>query len=355
MDFLKYTVEDLLADETFLNYLNKSNPEDVYKWESILVDYPLLKERVSEAAFLHSMLVAQGKPDKERDLQKLMQVIEHKEMVESEIHEDTTLSDYKFFKRRLVLMVAVLTAILVAILWWDGNNMPREVAAYSSSYDSYMLMAETKLGERKEINLPDGSTVVLNGSSVLSIHRDFNKQQRIVKIIGEGFFEVAKNKAKPFMVVAGNTVTTALGTSFKVNSSKKDEISVMLATGKVSVKEIKESKINQEEILEPGEQVKVYSYRNLNKSQFDINEITNWKTRNIKFSSANLNEIKDKLLEVYGISIVALNEPRKSLAFTGEMHDMDVNEVLDIIGTINRFTYETKNDKVYITFKNKTN
>src|SRR5258708_24248903 len=77
----------------------------------------------------------------------------------------------------------------------------------------------TAIGERKPVTLTDGSKVLLNTDSRIQI--DYSAEQRIVRLLqGEAFFEVAHNRARPFLVYAGANVVRAVGTAFSVHVQK---------------------------------------------------------------------------------------------------------------------------------------
>ncbi|MDB5021519.1 MAG: anti-sigma factor [Pedobacter sp.] len=85
--------------------------------------------------------------------------------------------------------------------------------------------------------LEDGSMIVLAGHSDLSFPVHFSHSSRPLKLSGKALFKVAKDKTKPFVVFAGNTSTTALGTEFIVDSRNGVEMTdIRLLEGKVLVK-----------------------------------------------------------------------------------------------------------------------
>ena len=99
--------------------------------------------------------------------------------------------------------------------------------------------------------LPDGSRVKLSCRSKISYNSPFIDNRRDIYLEGEGIFTVAKDKARPFAVHAGNIVTTALGTVFRVSDKSKPVTTVQLYSGKVVVGGRSFSDV----YLQPGEQV----------------------------------------------------------------------------------------------------
>ena len=114
-------------------------------------------------------------------------------------------------------------------------------------------MISTPAGGQYRIVLPDGSKVWLNAKSSLQFPTFFVGNERRVTISGECYFEIAKNKSKPFIVeVAGKQEVFVTGTHFNINSYRDEsEIKTTLLEGSVNVRSL----INQQNLtLKPGEQ-----------------------------------------------------------------------------------------------------
>jgi transmembrane sensor len=91
----------------------------------------------------------------------------------------------------------------------------------------------TAIGEQRTVPLDDGSRIALNSNSKIKI--EFNAERRAVRLLrGEAFFEVAHNRERPFVVIAGDNQVTAVGTAFEVRY-EPDHIDVTLVEGKVNV------------------------------------------------------------------------------------------------------------------------
>jgi transmembrane sensor len=91
----------------------------------------------------------------------------------------------------------------------------------------------TAIGEQRTVPLEDGSRIALNSNSKVKI--EFTAQRRTVRLLrGEAFFEVAHNRERPFVVIAGDNQVTAVGTAFEVRY-EPDHIDVILVEGKVNV------------------------------------------------------------------------------------------------------------------------
>lgn len=106
-------------------------------------------------------------------------------------------------------------------------------------------------GKQERLTLPDGTKVILNAGTAFSCPQSFRGEKRTVQLDGEAFFDVARNRSKPFVVQTGDADIEVLGTSFNVKAYGEDEfIAVTVESGKV--------KVNMEDAmmqLLPGEQL----------------------------------------------------------------------------------------------------
>jgi transmembrane sensor len=92
----------------------------------------------------------------------------------------------------------------------------------------------TRIGETKEIVLSDGSLVTLNTDSRILVH--YSKARRQIQLLqGEALFDVAKNKKRPFIVMAGDTQVRAVGTSFTVKLLPQQPVQVLVREGVVEI------------------------------------------------------------------------------------------------------------------------
>ncbi|ARP98486.1 FecR family protein [Pseudorhodoplanes sinuspersici] len=103
-----------------------------------------------------------------------------------------------------------------AALFQSGMIGPRLFADYT-----------TGIGERRSVPLPDGSTVLLNASSALSVN--FSEQERRLKLLeGQATFTVAHDAARPFSVSAASGETRAIGTVFDVDVRRAEVVVTVL-------------------------------------------------------------------------------------------------------------------------------
>jgi transmembrane sensor len=127
----------------------------------------------------------------------------------------------------------------------------------------------TRPGSKSMVKLPDGSTVWLNAGSKITYNKEFGKEIREVSLTGEGFFDVTKNKEKPFIIHTSSINIKVLGTAFNVKAypeDKQTETSLIHGSIEVTIKNRPNDKI----ILSPNEKLIVENNRGLQKEKTKI-------------------------------------------------------------------------------------
>ena len=161
----------------------------------------------------------------------------------------------------------------------------------------------TRSGERKRIDLGDGSVVWLNAASQLQYPDRFDPDIREVTLEGEAFFEVAKDADRPFVIRSGELKTTVLGTSFNIRAYKEDKtLSVAVVTGKVRVTA---PDLRSEVHLVPDQQaVFDKKERRLNKNdQVSASGLASWKEGLFQFRNTTFSEVTAILQRSYNVRI----------------------------------------------------
>ena len=197
------------------------------------------------------------------------------------------------------------------------------------------------------IQLPDGSKVTLNRHSQLSYPETFNKE-RIVKLNGEAYFEVAKNKDLPFVVKANGIDVKAIGTAFNVSAYMEDsQLTTTLFNGKVAVQP---TLTKQEVLLEPN-QVAVYD-KSRNKIEvvpYDKKLFAQWRGGFLSFKMMYLQDITKLLERNYNVVFRYENQGIKKLRFSGSFrNNEDLSEILNVIKTNTGIRYQILKDTIVI-------
>jgi transmembrane sensor len=146
--------------------------------------------------------------------------------------------------RRALIAGAAAASIAAVTLLFDRTTepAPQIAAPVAQSMELYEFVAETAVGERRTVALPDGSSVELNTSSQVTVR--YSAGARDVQLTrGEAHFTVASDPARPFSVYAAGRVVTAVGTAFSVQL-RHDAVEVTVAEGKVRLSELRTTKVS---------------------------------------------------------------------------------------------------------------
>jgi ferric-dicitrate binding protein FerR (iron transport regulator) len=137
-------------------------------------------------------------------------------------------------KRRSLRYVRKYAAAVVALVIVAGALY--FFSADRTEADPPWTTIRVKHGQQEQILLPDGTKATLNVGTTFSYPPSFRGEKRAVRLDGEAFFDVARNRAQRFVVQAGDADIEALGTSFNVKAYDEDDfIAVTVESGKVKV------------------------------------------------------------------------------------------------------------------------
>lgn len=203
----------------------------------------------------------------------------------------------------------------------------------------------TPRGGEYQVVLPDGTHVWLNSASSLSYPIEFAANDRRVKLTGEAYFEVAKNKDKPFYVTSNNVQVKVLGTHFNISAYKDDdEVKATLLEGSVQI-----SKNNSLSLLKPGQQAVVNNDADMIKvSEANIKEVMAWKNGYFIFNDDNITTIMKKVSRWYDVDV----EQKGTFAnqnFGGTFYrTKSINELLKNLGKIGKVHFKIEGRRITV-------
>jgi transmembrane sensor len=203
----------------------------------------------------------------------------------------------------------------------------------------------TPTGGQYNIVLADGTKVYLNAVSSIKYPTQFNGDQRIVELDGEAYFEVAKNKNKPFIVKSGDQDIEVLGTHFNVHAYDNESVvKTTLLEGSVAVNYKK-----QKAILKPGQQSNVSDkFNKITIKQVDTEAAIAWKNGRFKFDNADLKTVMRQLERWYGINVEYRGDVPDVRFNGGTFMNKNLSEVLKVLELSNiKFKVEGKTIIVY--------
>jgi ferric-dicitrate binding protein FerR (iron transport regulator) len=201
-------------------------------------------------------------------------------------------------------------------------------------------------------SLPDGSGIWLNRGSTLRYSDQFGQSTREVWLEGEGFFEIAKDQSKPFLVHTRQTVTRVTGTSFNVRSYPDEEkVSVTVLSGQVIF--APDTDAPPEKVyLNPGNEGVFDGATNAvqKNTRSDPNRIA-WKTQKLVFTDQPLAEILPVLESYFGKNIGVDSPALLQCRFRGTFTEATLDEVLRVMTFSMNITVQKSAQKITLAGK----
>ena len=222
---------------------------------------------------------------------------------------------------------SVLLNERVAIRLDSVEGLSYEVRERNGEGVLHYNVLDVPVAAEYRLRLSDGSMVYLNADSRLKYPEAFSGTERKVYLEGEAYFEVAKDAARPFTVVARGVEVEVLGTHFNVNAyPEKNGVVTTLAEGKVRVAEG-----GHEAVLIPGEQA-VASAGALGVREVDVREYISWKDGLFVFRQMPLEQIMEQVYRWYGVKAAFFDESARTETFTGVIdRSMSAEAFFDVI------------------------
>lgn len=204
----------------------------------------------------------------------------------------------------------------------------------------------TSPGETYTISLADGTSVWLNAASSLTFNTQLNANgKREVKLSGEGYFEVAKDKSHPFIVEAANQKVEVLGTHFNINSYTDEPfVKTTLLEGSVKVN----VQGGSHRILKPGQQA-LLSDNKLKVKSVDINSVIDWKNSEFTFNNETLESIMRKVARWYDVEIIYEGNNKTKLFWGSVSRYEHLNQVLQTLELTGDVKFRLTGRRLYIT------
>lgn len=214
------------------------------------------------------------------------------------------------------------------------------LAGVFSIFRFYTETFKSMQGQHLTVNLPDGSTVILNAESSLSYQPLWWQFSREVQFVGEGFFEV--EKGRKFAVKSENGRTEVLGTSFNI-FSRNDNYEVSCHTGKVKVT----SPEKDEAILSPGYKASISAEGMVLVEKIEKPENTvSWVDNKFIFTATPFTKVIKEIERQYGVKIHLPEDVE--YFYTGYFtKDIPVEHVLGLVCKPFGLTFVAKQDSTY--------
>lgn len=266
--------------------------------------------------------------------------------------------------RRMAAAAVVILTIATVYIIYSRKSTPRALATMAVNE------VVARPGARSYLLLPDGSKVWLNSASRIEYKGNFNDSIREVSLEGEAFFDVVKDKTRPFIVHTSDIDIRVLGTAFNVKSYPKDpSIETTLIHGMIEVTNKKEP-TSPKVILRPHEKLvfskeaaleqspdhrpeapvhRPFAVTALPKNIADSAVVeTSWVYNKLVFDGETFREIASKMERWYNRQIIFRNEAVADIPIHVAFRDETVEEALKALQLIVPFEYRINGDEIEI-------
>ena len=238
---------------------------------------------------------------------------------------------------KTVAAVALIVLMAVSAAIYFRSNQPNMI--------QYAEIGALR-GQKASVTLPDGTKITLNSESTLKYSTNYNQSDRAVELVGEAYFEVAKNKKIPFVVKAGKLEIEAKGTAFNIKAYPTDNsISTTLTEGKIEVKTpVDVLNMIPNERMEYNNTDQTFRKLTLTDAEGSIG----WLNDELSFENATLAEVVANFSRIYNIDIRFASESIKEQRFTGKINNNSLLSVLRIISLTSPIRFEQKDSVVIL-------
>ena len=220
------------------------------------------------------------------------------------------------------------------LVYTNGDTIVEKQVKYNT--------LEIPRGGEYALQLADGTRVWLNAGTSLRYPVVFSGQERRVELRGEGYFEVAKDSASPFVVSVNGVDVRVLGTSFNV-SAYSDEVVTTLVEGKVLMRSQADSVV-----LVPDRQG-VWDGKRMTVKRVDARNYALWREGVFFFEDMPLEDILDALARWYDVHVFYQNAELKMMRFSVEIKRYEhIDTILRRIAETNRVRFNVNNRTVNV-------
>jgi ferric-dicitrate binding protein FerR (iron transport regulator) len=283
-----------------------------------------------------------------------------KEWQHSHITADTVNKEWKRFRNRVHTREAISaeTAVGHPAVWWKKTAAAAAIALIlmatgigsiktAALFNREIFTVEAPSGEKSKVTLPDGSIVWLNAASRITYSNRFNTGDRTVRLDGEAYFEVTRQKNRtPFTVKIRDYDVTVKGTKFNISSYPGDQyVKTTLMEGLVTL-----SYRDEQYPMQPGEQMQLdVRTRQLRLHRVNTKQYKSWMDDNLVYDEITLEELLNRLSRQYNVKIHVQPDILPDSRFSISLNNREtVEEILQGIAKIIPFKYKYQNNNIYV-------
>ncbi len=260
-------------------------------------------------------------------------------ILQEEFHQKS----FVFRYRQLVYRIAA--ALVIGVFIGIAANSLMQKDPQPVYYTAF-----SPKGSVSEMQLPDGTTIMLNSDSRIKYSINGEDGNREVFLEGEAWFDVAKQDGKPFIVQTPYYVVNVLGTKFNVKAySDDDEVVTTLEEGSIKIGSTKKLNLKEEVQLKPGEQLSyTKSSKELTLKKVNTEWYTSWKENKLILVNMSLKDFVIILERKYGVDIELKDEQILGLHVDCTIKNESIFEILNLLKRTLPLDYEVIGQKIVV-------
>jgi ferric-dicitrate binding protein FerR (iron transport regulator) len=232
---------------------------------------------------------------------------------------------WSLIKKAERIAAILFLPVLLTGIWLFSNPLPvlKKQVAYHT--------VQVPLGMTSSIVLPDGTKVALNAGSSLKYPVTFDKKGRNVQLSGEAYFEVKKNKHKPFTVTASDITIQVTGTSFNCSAYPEDRrIETALVEGEIRISAV--NRDAQGLSVKPGELAVFSKAENtIEKRSTDLDKYISWKSGKLIFRDDSMATVLMKLGRRYNVEFQVIDKEMLGYEYSATFSGESLDQVLKLL------------------------
>lgn len=243
---------------------------------------------------------------------------------------------------RMMSKIAAIFFIPLLILFVLNFRHTTELKKYLSNRNLFEV--NTPIGSTSTLTLPDSTVIYLNYKSRIKYPPVFDGKTREVILEGEGFFKIAHNPEKPFIVKIHDIDIKAVGTEFNVKAyTNEDIIETTLLNGKVIIeKRTKDQNLYTLKTLNPGQKIIYNKITNeISCHAIDPEKYIAWKQGTIVFDDESLLSITKRLERMYPVEFEFKEEYIKYYTYNSVVVNPSLYRILKLTKMSTPIDYKT--------------
>jgi len=267
------------------------------------------------------------------------------------------------------VLTGAAASVIAFFLFMGRNDRPKAGRINAQNTVS------TKRGSKSKVQLPDGSQVWLNADSRIIYDESFQGISREVQLTGEAYFDVVKDKDRPFVIHTSSIDIRVLGTTLNVRSytnEKITETALIHGSIEITLRNSPDKKIilrpNEKLVVQNGkaavimagktaaaagepnddnEPMMVLGKVHFIKKDTVASEIL-WVKNKLAFDGESLRNVALKIERWYDVRVHITDESLKNTQYSAVFEDESLRQVMEALRLTGNFRYSISKKEVII-------